>query len=166
MATCGTALTEQHLKLLKRYTDNVYLLFDGDQAGQTATVRALNLAYQYDIFPKKIQLPVTAKDADDLANLPDGKDQFAQCFDRAQDAFMATFDQLKTVYDINSPIEKQKILNILFGLIQNINNISLQQHYLQSISDLMMIPFEILRTQYIKHTKTDGKITSSQRKPE
>lgn len=57
VATSGTALTEQHIKLLKRYTDNLYLLFDSDSAGQAATLRALNIAYQYDLFPKKITLP-------------------------------------------------------------------------------------------------------------
>jgi len=32
VATCGTSLTEGHLKILKRYTDHVYLLFDNDDA--------------------------------------------------------------------------------------------------------------------------------------
>jgi DNA primase len=32
VATCGTSLTDGHFKLLKRYTDNVYLLFDQDKA--------------------------------------------------------------------------------------------------------------------------------------
>ena len=57
VATSGTALTEQHIKLLKRYTDNLYFLFDNDSAGQTATLRALTIAYQYDLFPKQIILP-------------------------------------------------------------------------------------------------------------
>jgi DNA primase len=48
----GTSLTEEHIKILKRYTDTVYFLFDSDQAGQNATQRALSLAYQQDLFPK------------------------------------------------------------------------------------------------------------------
>lgn len=70
VATSGTALTEEHIKLIKRYTPNIYLLFDNDKAGQEATVRALKTAYQQDIFPKIIQLPPPSKDADDLANMP------------------------------------------------------------------------------------------------
>jgi len=41
VATCGTALTGEHAKLLDRYADNVVLLFDGDDAGQKAAARAV-----------------------------------------------------------------------------------------------------------------------------
>jgi DNA primase len=85
VATCGTSLTEQHIKIIKRYTDNVYFLFDSDLAGQNATLRALGMTYQHDIFPKKIMLPEGYKDADDLANLPNGKEVWEQCFKQAKD---------------------------------------------------------------------------------
>lgn len=52
VATCGTALTAEHVKLLKRHTDQVILLFDNDEAGQEATARALKVAYQADLFPR------------------------------------------------------------------------------------------------------------------
>lgn len=41
VATCGTSLTANHIKLIKRYTNNVYFLFDSDPAGFDATIRAL-----------------------------------------------------------------------------------------------------------------------------
>jgi DNA primase len=68
VATSGTAVTEHHFKLIKRYTDNVYMLFDNDEAGKNATVRALKIAYRENMFPKMIVLPNTVKDVDDLAN--------------------------------------------------------------------------------------------------
>lgn len=163
VATSGTALTEHHMKLLKRYSDNIYFLFDSDQAWQNATIRALNIAYQHDIFPKKIKLPDWYKDADDLANLADWSEQFAKCFEQAEDWFTATFKQLKSNTDITSPIEKQKILNMLFGLVQNIDNISIQQHYIQTISDLINSPFEITRSQYNKYAKIDWAFANRQK---
>jgi DNA primase len=63
-------VTEQHFKLLKRYTENVYILFDNDDAGKNATVRALKIAYRENIFPKMIVLPDGYKDTDDIANDP------------------------------------------------------------------------------------------------
>ncbi len=57
VATCGTSLTQEHLKLIKRYTEHVFLLFDSDEAGQEASLRALSLAYQNNIYPKIIRLP-------------------------------------------------------------------------------------------------------------
>jgi DNA primase len=55
---------------LKRYTENVYILFDNDDAGKNATVRALKIAYRENIFPKMIVLPDGYKDTDDIANDP------------------------------------------------------------------------------------------------
>jgi len=62
-------VTEQHMKLIKRYTDNIYILFDNDEAGKNATIRALKIAYREDVFPKMIVLPNEIKDVDDLANV-------------------------------------------------------------------------------------------------
>jgi len=62
VATCGTAVTENHFKLIKRYTDNVYILFDNDEAWKNATVRALKIAYRENVFPKMIVLPNEFKD--------------------------------------------------------------------------------------------------------
>lgn len=70
---------------------------------------------------------------------------------------MAVFAYIKTQYDINSPIDKQKILNTLFGLVQKINNISLQQHYIQAISDQLHSPFEFTRSQYKQYSKNEQK---------
>lgn len=150
VATCGTALTADHIKLIKRYTENVYLLFDSDSAGQEATMRALNIAYQNNVFPKKITLPAGYKDCDDLANIPEGKVFLEQSVDGAKDGFIATFEQLKMTKDFSSPVDKHKILNLMFGLIQNINNVSLQQHYVQTMADLMHTPFEVMYQQYRK----------------
>jgi DNA primase len=62
-----------------------------------------------------------------------------------------------------SPIDKQKILNILFGLVQKINNISLQQHYIQVISDKLNSPFEFTRSQYKQFSQNEGKVHSRQK---
>jgi DNA primase len=56
------------MKILKRYTENVFFLFDNDEAGEMATFRALKIAYQQNIFPKMIELSSNLKDIDDLAN--------------------------------------------------------------------------------------------------
>lgn len=46
VATCGTALTEDHLKLFKKFCTKVTVLFDGDRAGITATDRAMEIGLQ------------------------------------------------------------------------------------------------------------------------
>ena len=65
VATSGTALTEEHLKLLKRYTSNIVLAFDMDQAGLLAADRAIALGSQANLNIKVLHLP-DGKDPDEF----------------------------------------------------------------------------------------------------
>ncbi|MBI5421635.1 DNA primase [Candidatus Peregrinibacteria bacterium] len=64
MATCGTALTPQQLKLIQRYTKNVCFCFDGDSAGKDATFRAIELAQLSEVNIQVIMVP-EGKDPDE-----------------------------------------------------------------------------------------------------
>ena len=78
IATLGTALTEKHVQVLRRYCKNVVVMFDGDQAGQKAAQKSLPLLLAGELFPKCVPLP-EGKDPDealkegacDLENTPD-----------------------------------------------------------------------------------------------
>ncbi|MBI4138834.1 DNA primase [Candidatus Uhrbacteria bacterium] len=66
VCTSGTALTQDQLALLKRYTNNLAIAFDQDAAGMTATLRGLDLARQMDFNIRIISLPAEAgKDPDE-----------------------------------------------------------------------------------------------------
>ena len=80
VATCGTALTEEHAKNLKRRTRNVVLLFDGDEAGQKAILRSLGLLLPQGLRVRAASLPagvdpddfLESEGADALRALVDG----------------------------------------------------------------------------------------------
>jgi DNA primase len=163
VATCGTALTQEHLKLIKRYTENLFLLFDSDSAGQEASLRALNLAYQHNLFPKIITLPEGYKDIDELANTAEGKEKFDEQRKKSQDGFSVVFQNLKEKFDLTSPIDKQKILNILFGLILNISNMPMQDHYIQILGEKLGLGYEVMRAQYVHFAKNEGKFVLQQK---
>jgi DNA primase len=57
VASMGTALTEQQLKEISRFTRNVFLAFDADTAGQAAMLRALELAKKHNLFVRVVQIP-------------------------------------------------------------------------------------------------------------
>ncbi len=65
LASCGTALTEEHAKSLSRRTRNVVLLFDGDEAGQRAMLRALEVMLPAGLRVRAAALPGGA-DPDDF----------------------------------------------------------------------------------------------------
>lgn len=166
VATCGTAVTEQHFKLLKRYTENVYILFDNDDAGKNATVRALKIAYRENIFPKMIVLPDGYKDTDDIANDPNGKEIFDWCIKNAKDAFLQIYDLLRQKYDMTSPIDKQRLFNEMFGLIACVDNYTIQEHYKQLLAEKVWLPYEVLAVQFKKYLKTDWKFELAKRERE
>jgi DNA primase len=66
VATCGTALTEEHVKLMKRYARNVVLAFDADSAGQGAAEKFYAWEKKYDISVSVAQFP-QGKDPGELA---------------------------------------------------------------------------------------------------
>lgn len=57
LATCGTALTEGHIRLLRKHAEQLYLLFDSDKAGRVATVRAMELCLEHNLPAYVISLP-------------------------------------------------------------------------------------------------------------
>lgn len=57
LATCGTALTDGHIALLKKHAEQVFLLFDSDKAGRSATVRAMELCLEQRLPVYVISLP-------------------------------------------------------------------------------------------------------------
>ncbi len=57
LASLGTALTENHIRRLMRITSNTFLVFDGDEAGQKAMRRALELFLPMDVQPHCVVLP-------------------------------------------------------------------------------------------------------------
>ncbi len=66
VATCGTALTEEHVKLMKRYAHNVVLAFDADSAGQGAAEKFYAWEKKYDVSVSVAQFP-EGKDPGELA---------------------------------------------------------------------------------------------------
>jgi DNA primase len=76
VATCGTALTQQHLHVMRRLTNRAYALFDADEAGARAAAKSLPLFLQGDIEALRIELP-GAKDPDELV-----REQGAEAFER------------------------------------------------------------------------------------
>ena len=65
VAPCGTALTERQLAGLRRHTRNVVMTFDGDTAGQRASMKALRLCLAADLWPSQLLLP-DGMDPDDV----------------------------------------------------------------------------------------------------
>jgi len=85
VATCGTALTPGHLKVLRRYAEKVYMLFDGDDAGQKATLRSMELFLEEGFPARVVQVP-SGDDPDTFIGR-EGAAGFAPLLESAQPIF-------------------------------------------------------------------------------
>ena len=85
VATLGTSLTRDHARILQRLCDTVVLLFDGDEAGQRAADRALEVFFSATIDVRICTLP-DSLDPDDLLRQPGGAERFRAAVDGSADA--------------------------------------------------------------------------------
>lgn len=72
VATSGTALTPDHLMVLRKYAETAVLCFDRDEAGFEAAERAIDLAHQFDFDTKVLLLPEPMKDPADVVEKSPG----------------------------------------------------------------------------------------------
>ena len=81
VATLGTALTPDHASLLRRYTQNIFLVFDGDEAGTKASLRALEIFLEEGLSPRIALMPAD-QDPDNFVRAA-GAEGFAQRLETA-----------------------------------------------------------------------------------
>ena len=92
VAPLGTALTEGHVELLRRYTRNIVLIFDGDEAGLNAQMRALPIFLSCEVSPKAVRLP-SGEDPDTLVQ-KEGVEKFTARIKNAPSLFEFCVDRL------------------------------------------------------------------------
>ncbi len=99
VAPLGTALTSDQVAIIKKYTQNIYLAYDKDKAGQEAIWRSLPLLQQQQLDIKVIQLPY-GNDPDECIQANPAK--WRSVVDKAQDVFVYVLDRVSTKYDITT----------------------------------------------------------------
>jgi DNA primase len=103
VATCGTAVTEDHARELRRRTRNVVLLFDGDEAGQKATERALEVLLPAELRVHAAVLP-PGEDPEDFL-VREGPEALRALIDAAPEALEVAMRRAVSA-GVSSPAEK------------------------------------------------------------
>lgn len=104
----GTALTKDQARLIKRYTDNVLISYDGDFAGQKASVRGLEILKDEGLNVKVVALP-EGMDPDDVVK-KQGKDAYSKLLEEAKPLIDFKLDVLKKTYDVEDVEGKRKFV--------------------------------------------------------
>ncbi|HIA57441.1 MAG TPA: DNA primase [Candidatus Lambdaproteobacteria bacterium] len=141
VATCGTALTPDHLKIVRRYADTVILLFDGDTAGKNAALRHAHLLLPHALESYIITLP--EGDDPDTFLLKQGKAGFEELLERKTPAIDYLVQQTINKYP-NSIQGRMQGLEELLPTLNEISDPKRRQLSLMAIGERMKIPAEIL----------------------
>ncbi len=104
VASLGTSLTADHAKLLSRFTKEVVICYDSDQAGVQAADRAIPLLEKTGLKVRVLRV-TGAKDPDEYIKTY-GPEAFGRLLDRSENYMEYNLDQLESKYDLNDPVQK------------------------------------------------------------
>ncbi len=135
VAASGTALTWQHLNILKRYSENLVLAFDADIAGDSATKRGINTA-QVQGFNIKIA-EAHIKEADPADIILKDPNLWQESVSKARSIMDYYFDSAFSVFDKNAPEGKKEISRITLPAIKRLANKIEQSHWVQKLSQML-----------------------------
>lgn len=135
VATAGTALTEHHLRALRRLTGNIRLCFDGDKAGIAATERAIPIASQVGVDLTIISLPDNAKDPDEL--IQQDVAQWQAAIDAAQPAVDWILAQYQKREDLTTASGKRAFTTAALAVVRMLQDPVERDHYEQKIASMI-----------------------------
>jgi DNA primase len=141
-ASSGTSLTEEQLRLVKRFTENVTFLFDGDSAGQKAALRAIDMALEQGMNVKLALLP-SDQDPDSFARSHD-KEEVLDYLKKNSRNFVQFRMQLLDEEQKDDPVKRSQLIRELVGSVMLINDTIRQAAFIREIGKALSIEEKIL----------------------
>ncbi|MDE6469495.1 MAG: DNA primase [Eubacterium sp.] len=144
VAGCGTALTNEQVRLISRYTKEVILAYDADEAGRKALNKAIGLFKSTDI---KVKIPalVGGKDPDEIIKTY-GRDKFKGMLDGASNEIEFALFDLKNKNDLNTTQGKIDFLNGAIKILCGVSPIE-QDLYLTRLSNELGVEKSSIKVQ-------------------
>jgi DNA primase len=134
VATSGTALTPFQLRILKRYSDNLYTAFDMDLAGDSATKRGIDLAQTEGFNIKIITMP-EGKDPADVAK----EGRFGEFIDKAKTIHDFYFENTLLKFDKSTIDGKRSISKVLLPVVKRISNKIEQNVWVKDLAQALSV---------------------------
>ncbi|MFT7184297.1 MAG: DNA primase, partial [Oceanicoccus sp.] len=131
VATCGTALTEDQFRLMKRYSKKVLLAFDSDSAGQAALLRAVEGAQAMEIDLYVVSIP-EGKDAADAVK--EDPELWVNAVNEAIPYLQFFIDQFALQHDLTTAEGKKAYSNAMFQLLKGVKHPVERDHYLKLLA--------------------------------
>ncbi len=140
VASGGTSLTVDQLRLIKKYSNNLTIIYDGDKAGVNAALRGLDMALEEGINVKLVLIPDN-EDPDSYVNKV-GADAFRQFITTNKKDFILFQLEVKLKEVGNDIDKKNSLVNLMAETISKINraeDFTKQQEYIKQCSSILKI---------------------------
>lgn len=162
VATSGTALTEDHLLLVRRQTPKIAFAFDADSAGFNTTFKSLEMAWRLSMEPSIVEMPEGCKDAGEAVE----KDPalWSQAVEGAKPAYDWLWDTLSKKYPPTSTTNKKELSKIIIGIIASVADPVERDDYIQRLSKNINIGENAIRDGIKKISSQKKDNTQSSRK--
>ena len=146
VASMGTALTAEQAKLIKRYVNKIIICYDGDSAGQKATMRGLDILYAEGLDVRVVSLPDNL-DPDEYVRKY-GKDSYLKLLVEAKPLFEHKLNVIASKYDLSSPQEKGKYAVEAMNAIKVLEDPAMVEAYIGYVAKKTGLSTETLRRQF------------------
>ncbi len=151
IATMGTALTKEHRSIIKNMTNNVVLCFDGDGAGEKATVSAIDLLEDAGVNIKVVRLP-NNMDPDEYI-LKEGKDSFVSQIDKAMSLIDYKMELLKKDKNLTDVKDISSYINSAVRALTSVDDDIVVELNLKKMATSFNVDYETILNKYKELTK-------------
>jgi DNA primase len=142
VAALGTAFTDNHAMLIKRYVKEVILTFDSDGAGKKAALRAIPILKKAGIAMKVLDMS-PYKDPDEfIKNM--GAEEYQKRIDNATNSFIFEIKMMMLQYDLNDPHGKSEFYSSVATKLLEFPDELERNVYIEAVSREFMIPQDSL----------------------
>ena len=160
VASLGTALTEDHARIMAKYTKQVILAYDSDEAGQRATHRAMGIFAKVGLDVRVLHMK-DAKDPDEFIK-KFGAERFRQLLKKSSTGFDFKLETVLAKHNIELPDEKIKAANDLCAVIAGVSSAAEREVYLAAVSARLGLSTDSLKSDVERIRRTQIKVGRQQ----
>lgn len=163
VACMGTALTKENAHELKKLSNNVVLMFDGDGAGQKATYRSLDILRE-EGFSVKVACMPEKLDPDEILKMY-GNEKINEIVNSALPPMDFIIKCEREKFDLNDSVGKSSFIKEMLKYLKKLDSYAEEDIYLTKIKDITNVPIDILRRDLSKE-KGENKILQPKKEDE
>ena len=163
VASSGTSLTKEQIRLIKRYTPNIKIIYDGDPAGVKAALRGLDLILESDMNVKLVLLPENQDPDSFLAG--NGTEAFNAFLKDNEEDFIFFKTRVLLSDTGNDPIKKTIVIRDIVSSIAKIPDTFKRTLYIRQCGEMLDLSESVLLNEVNKVVRADAKAKKESNSP-